>query len=137
MAKFNFLKRLITEDFNEDDQELIGKVASILNPAFEAITNALNNNLTLADNFNAQVKEITFIMGTSGVPSTELSFKSTLKGSCRAMIVSRVDNLTNSATYPAGGVFPSFSQSGDIITIKHITGLVSGSKYTIRVELAA
>lgn len=136
MAKFNFLKRLITEDFKKDDQELIGKIASILNPAFEAITTALNNNLTLADNFNAQVKEITFIMGSNGIPTTELSFKVSLKGNCRAMVITRVDNLTNSNTYPTEAPFPTFSQAGDTVTINHITGLTAGSKYNIRIELS-
>lgn len=132
MAKLGFLRRLVKEDFKPDDQEFISKVAFILNPAFESITNALNKNLTFTDNLNAQVKELNVTV-VSGQPIQALSFRSELKGSCKAIWCVRAENQTNTATYVSGAPFISFSESQGQILINHITGLQDNQEYKLRI----
>lgn len=133
MAKFGFLKRLVKEDFKKEDQAIIDKIAFILNPALESLTQALSNNLTFEENLNAQVKELELIVGSNGIPTSSVSFSSTLKGTCKGLMVVRVENLTNSVAYPSGAPFISFSDNAGQITINHITGLTAGNKYRLRV----
>jgi hypothetical protein len=52
MAKLNVTKRIVTEDFQKDDQALVSKLAFTLNSFFEQTANALNKNLTIEDNLN-------------------------------------------------------------------------------------
>lgn len=133
MAKLTFLKRLIKEDFKQADQELIGKIAFILNPALESITNVLTRNLTFEDNFAGQIKEVDLTVDASGKPINTTSFKSDLNGSCKNLIVTRAQNLTNTAVYPSSAPFISFSESNGQIFINNCTGLQANNKYRLRI----
>lgn len=133
-VSLNFLKKLIKEDFNKKDQDLIGKLAFIINPAIQQLINVLNNGLTLS-NLATQIKTISIQVDATGTPTSSLSFISTLSTQCSMIQVGRVLNLTNSAVYPSGGVLISFIESGDNIQIQNITGLSPG--YTWQITLVA
>ena len=132
MPNLGFLKRLIKEDFDQKDQELIGKVGSILNPALEAITNTLNKGLNLVD-LNTQIKDVSVEVNANGLPKSITSFKSDLKGKCSGLVVINAQNLTNTSTYPTTTPFISFGLDGDQIIINHISGLQANNKYTLKV----
>lgn len=133
MAKLGFLKRLIKEDFKSTEQEMIGKVAFILNPAMEAITNALTSGLTIEDNFNGNVKEIVVTVDAAGLPTSSTSFKSGLKLPVKNLIVTRAINLSNSTAYPTSHPFINFTDNGGQITINQVSGLQANNKYQLRV----
>lgn len=132
MAKLGFLKRLVKEDFKKEDQDIISKIAFILNPALESITNSLNNSLTFAENMNAQVKDLT-VEVKSGKPVQDVSFRSTLKGLCRGIICIRASNLSNTNSFPTSSPFLSFTEDMGQITITHISGLQDNEKYSLRI----
>lgn len=133
MAKIKTLPRLIAEDFDQQNQELISKIAFVTNPAFEQIVQAFNKNLTVEDNLNMQVKDLEITVDSGGVPITTTSFKSSLRGNAKGLIVIRVDSLEKTQVYPTSSPFITFSESAGQITINHVTGLVPNSKYQIRV----
>lgn len=132
MAKLGFLKRIITEDFPKDSQQLVSKLAFILNPALEQIVQAMANNLTFEDNIASMVKDITVEVGVDGKPISGGGFQSTLKGVCKNIIIVRAINLTNSNVYPSGCPFISWEEDSKVINIKHITGLQANNKYRLR-----
>lgn len=128
----SFLKRLVKEDFSKKDQELIGKVAGVLNPALAQITLILNKGLTISD-LNTQTKDLTLQVDADGNPISEVSFASALGGKCGMLQVGRAQNLTDSTVYPSGGHSVSFSEKNGQIIINNITGLPVNYKWLIRV----
>jgi hypothetical protein len=130
-ANLSFLKRLIKEDFEKKDQELVGKIAFVLNPALQQITNILNHGLTIAD-LNTQVKDLEITVDSSGFPTTDASFKSTLRGRCSQLTIGRAQAV-NATVYPTGAPFPSYTEINGQIVINHITGLPADTRFTIRV----
>jgi hypothetical protein len=132
MAKLGFLKRLIVEDFNKDDQRVAGKIAYVFNPSMEQLVQALTNGITFEDNIASQVKEITITVDAAGKPISNTSFKSTLKGQCKNIIVTRANNLTNSAVYVTSCPFISWTEDQGQIMIDHVAGLVAGNKFQLR-----
>lgn len=133
MAKISEFKRLIKEDFNKDDQDLIDKLAFTVNPALETIAQALNKNLTFEDNINSQIKDIEVTVNGDGRPLVNTSYKSVLRGQTRSIIVMRAENLTSSSTYPDGAPFISFIDNAGQVTIQHVTGLQANNKYRLRI----
>lgn len=133
MAKIKNLPRLIAEDFEEENQDLIGKVAFVMNPAFEQLVQAFNKNITVEDNLNMQVKDVEITVNSKGEPTTTTSFKSSLKGTTKGLVVIKVDSLEKTTVYPTSTPFITFTESDGQVTINHVTGLVPNSKYQIRV----
>lgn len=134
MAKLFQFKRIVVEDFDKDDRGLITKLAYPLNLALESMFNALNKNLTLEDNFNAQVNIIELNVDENGTPRTNGSFRSNLKTPIKTIKVGRAQNLTNPNTYPTTAPWISYSQDGTTVTINNISGLQSGNNYRLTIE---
>lgn len=133
MAKIKNLPRLIAEDFDEENQDLINKLAFVTNPAFEQIVQAFNKNITIDDNLNMQVKDLDLIVDSRGVPTSTVSFKTTLKTSCKGLMVIRAECLEKTISYPTSAPFITFSESEGQISINHISGIPANAKYRIRV----
>lgn len=132
MPNLGFLKRLIREDFNKDDRDLVDKIASILNPALEQIVIILNKGLAMSD-LNTQEKDIELTVDASGFPLNNTSFKYELKSKCRMVMVGRAQAINVNGVYPTGGHSVSFTENGGQITINHITGLPANQKFLLRV----
>lgn len=70
-------KRLVTEDFKSDDQELVSKLAYVLNPFLEQMTNAMNSSITVSDNLDMDYKDIIVTVDSLGIPVNNVSFQTT------------------------------------------------------------
>ncbi len=130
----SFLKRLVKEDFNPKDQDLISRVSSVFNPAIDQISRILNKGLTISD-LNIQVKQFTIIVDESGNPTSNISVASTLNGKCSQFMVGKAQNLTKPTTYPTTAPFVSFSNDGAQIIINNVTGLSSGDRWQLTATL--
>lgn len=126
-------KRIITEDFDKDYQELVSKIGYSLNNYIDSLQQALNKNLTIDDNLNQNLLDIKVIVDTNGLPTIQSQLKISLKGNCRGIIVVNVKNTTNTNVYPTSTPFVSFEQvTSTLINIKHITGLIANNTYELR-----
>ncbi len=126
----SFLKRLIKEDFNTKDQDVISKLSSVFNPAIDQISRILNKGLNVND-LNTQTKQINIVLNANGTPTNPTTFASTLSGRCNMVMVGRVQNLTNPTTYPTSGVIISFTLDGNQVVINHVTGLNSTDQWQL------
>ena len=97
--KTGFLKRLVTEDFKKDQQDLVSKIAYILNPALESITQILTKNINVSDNLNGQLKDIQIQTNADGTVRSGASFTSGVAGNTQAILVVKADNVTDSTKY--------------------------------------
>jgi len=131
-------KKLIKNDFNEDNQALVEQLAEVINYNFETSFNALNKNLSLGDNLNVLVKDIEVTVDSSGIPITSIKFTSSLKPArpIGSLVIDQI-NLTNSLVYPTSGIVISYSEVKGIVTVNHITGLPAGNKFKLKVVFFA
>ena len=132
MSRLPTFKRLITEDFEEEDRKLVTKIAYVLNTAFEDVFNALNKNLSIEDNLNLVKRDITVTVDASGVPISPLTVKSNLATTCRGMIVIKAVNNTDPSVTPTGTPWITFSDNSGLISISKISNLQADNSYTLR-----
>lgn len=131
MAKLNVTKRIVTEDFDKEDQALVSKLAFTLNSFFEQVAQGLNKNLTIEDNLNMEVKDVVLTVDALGIPTTTAAYQSSLRTKVRGHVILTARNLTDSTLYPTGAPFISYVQNEKLVTIQHVTGLQSGNSYRL------
>lgn len=130
--KLSNFKRLISTNFEEEDQKLIEKLGFSLNDGIDNLYFALNNRLTFEDNFFATVKDIEVTVDSTGIPTTRTSILLGNNNPVKGTFVISATNKTNSTGYPTSAPFISFSQNGTSLFIDNITGLVANNRYVIK-----
>lgn len=131
--KLKSYRRLITQDFEEEDQKLIEQMSSPINNAFNELYFTLNGRTSLRDNLFCTIKEIEIIVDANGKPNVTTSFILDKQGQVIGTDVLDAKNLTNSALFPTGKPFISFIQNGNSVIINNITNLQANNRYFIRV----
>lgn len=121
------LKRLVKEDFDSDQYALIDKLGFILNSGLEPLYLAANKNITITDNLNQQLQNITTKVNSAGSPINTLQIKYLLKTTCQGI------HIINCTPTPTAAPWPTWEQTGaGVITISNIKGLASGTEYTLK-----
>jgi hypothetical protein len=134
MAKISGFKRIIKEDFSEENQEIADKVGYSVNSFADEIIKALNGNLN-EDNLVDKSKSLTVTVDGSGTPKEKLIFKTGLIKKAEGLLVIRAENLTNPNVYPTSAPFLSFSENNGLITVNNITGLQADYKYRLKIKI--
>lgn len=133
MAKLANLKRILKEDFNKEDQDTIDKLAFVLNPFLEQISNAFNKNINI-DNLSREISIIN-VQNALGVLNTSVQLKTNLNSKIVGITVIRADNLTDPTLYPTQTPFVSWTLNGKIITVLNVTGIQDDNKYQLTLEV--
>ena len=123
-------KKITTEDFPPDQQQNIGKLAFPINSFSEQVRNLFDGNVDFL-NLNQELVTVKITVNGSGIPTTSNKVKSNLRTKAAGYVCIRAFNLTNSANYPTSTPFINFTQSGNIVTINQISGLVANEKYSL------
>jgi hypothetical protein len=131
--QMSFIKKLIKEDFSQQFQDMIGKIAFVVNPAFQNIQSILNNGITLEDNVNCVIKSLTLSVDSTGVPTSPISFSTGLTSKVAHLIVTNCVNQTNPTVYPTGAPFISYVDNSGTLTINNITGLQAKNTFVITI----
>lgn len=125
-------RRIITQDYQDDDQELVEQLGSNINDSFNSVYSALNKRLSFTDNISATVKEIVVTLDSNGIPQQLTRFSVDVPNVAVVQVLcGRARNLTNPNTYPTAAPFVSFTQNGNTIVINHITGLAPNQQWRI------
>lgn len=134
MSKLATYKRIITSDFEDDDKALIEQLAFPVNDGFNALYFAVDGRISLRDNILCTVKDVDVVVNAAGNPLGATSFnldKTNVQVmGCQVIYAA---NQVNSAAYPTGQPFISFSQSGNSVIINNITGLQPNQRYKVRI----
>jgi hypothetical protein len=123
--KLTNIKRLLVEDFSSQSS-WIGQLLTVLNQFIENVTQALSKGLTVTDNMDAEIREITFLA------SETVSFKVNTRNRPKGVLVSRFETVSGSA--PTSAPFPvwSFNSADSTITINSwFGGLSATAKYRV------
>lgn len=134
MGKLAIPSTIRLEDYKEEDREMMEKLAGALNPFMEDVYRQLNGNLN-TDNLTRQIGNVDVRMNAAGVVVNQPQIKLRLKARVSGIQVISAQNLTNATTYPTTAPFISYTISGDLVTIKNITGLQASSEYRLVVEI--
>lgn len=126
MATVNNKKTLRVEDFGEDQKELVERLAFTINPFMDEVISAFNGRIDLS-NLTFEFKTFSLVV-ESGVPKTPTKFS--VDGRVLGIIVIKVNNLTNNNNLTAAP-FLTYSESGNLVTVKHITGLADSTNYRV------
>lgn len=129
MANVTNLKRLIKEDFPQEYQDLVDKIAFSFNPLTEQLTQAFNHGIDF-NNLNQEYTTFTLKVDASGVSTTSTELKHSLKTRIKGLHCIRAENLTDN-TPLNGAPFISFTTKNDIIQITQVTGLVADKQYRL------
>lgn len=126
-------KRLYKQDYEVIYQKLVDQLGVSLNIGLENLYSAVNKNLTLKDNIKCTVRDLSITVDTNGNPTSSTQFSLDISGQIVGTQVIYAINTTNSAVYPTGGIFISFTQTTTGVLINNITGLPANQAFTIRV----
>ena len=129
MANIGDIKRLQTQDFPKDQQDLVSKLAYAINPFMENVVGAFSNAIDFT-NLNQQIASFSITVDSTGKPIASTSIKYTLKTSLQGCVVISAMNSTDS-TPLTSAPFISYSVSSNQVGISSITGLVANKKYNI------
>ena len=133
MSTIDTPKRILADDYPQEDRETVEKLGNTLNYFMEQTTNTINGRLDF-ENLNRQLIEITVIANADGtlIRPTQFVAPQGLVGTN----VLRAVNTINAVNFPLGGQNISFSSNGQgTYTIQHITGLRPGETFLISLEL--
>jgi hypothetical protein len=125
-------RRIITQDYSEDDQELIEQLGGTVNDSFNSIYSALNKRINFTDNIASTVKELVVTLDSNGIPQQLIRFNVDVPNTPVVQVIcGRARNITNPGVYPTAAPFVSFTQNGNTIIINHITGLAANQQWRI------
>jgi hypothetical protein len=133
MAKLSNYRRIYKKDYPETFQEAIDILAITVNQSFDEVYQALNKNITFADNINATIATISVSVDANGTLLNSASFKlNTGQTSVQGIIViNATATVANSAVWPTSGVFVGFSAAKDIVTLSKVQGLQASITYQL------
>lgn len=131
--KLNNIKRIRTEDFPQEDRVLINKLSFALNPFLEQMGTIFNKSIDF-DNLNREALTVTIELDAQGIPKTLSQIKTVLKTRIRGFNVIRAENLENDNTYPTSSPFITYTQTGELITIVHVSGIPADKRYRLSLE---
>lgn len=132
MARIPDLKRIAVEDFPQEYQDLVRRLALPINSHIEQVRSAFAGNIDFT-NLSQEIRTLNFTTNSNGQPITELSFKSSINKRVEGMIPVSLNITSSNTQFPTQYPFLSFSQNGEIITISNIAGLQPETSYNLTV----
>jgi hypothetical protein len=121
-------KRINAEDFTDDEQVMVEKIAFSVNTFMEEVFTALSQRINITDNLNqAQVTITNVKVDANGDLINSKSFKSNISGNVKGLHVIR----TFGTDYVNSSPFIDFTENAGIIKINNIKGLVADTIYKL------
>lgn len=135
MASPPSISRFYSDDYKEAPSWFKNTFLTTLNLFAFPVYNALNKNLTVADNLNEATTMIT-VTGNSVAADNTASFLNPIQGNPQGVTVINVQ-ITGTATqtYPSSAIQVFWTFDGTSIRIGAITGLSNGVVYDITLKV--
>jgi len=121
--KLSNIKRIVKEDFADDDQAVAEKMGYVINAVFDQLAQGFNKGIDF-DNLNQEILSITTEVDINGIPKSKTSVKVSLKTSIKGLICIRA-LAKNPAIYASSTPFLSYeiNSTESTLLIKNIAGL--------------
>jgi len=130
--KLSSIKRIVKEEFEKDYQDLIDRLSFLINPVFEQLKAIMDKGITLADNINCDIKDISVTVDANGIPLPALQVP--IRARSLGLVVMRA-TPANSVILPTGAVYVQYDDAEGTIAIRKVTGLQPNTRYTLRLVI--
>lgn len=128
------IQRLKTEDFPEEQRDLVERIAVSLNGFVEKMIFLLSKRVDFK-NLNQFVSTINVVSGstntTDGSLKTPVTIKTDINGRIIGVSLINLANKTNSLAVPTSQPYISYSINQNLLTIQKIYGLNNTSEYSL------
>lgn len=134
MPKLSDIRRIIPEDFEEEQQELVEKIGGSYNEFADELYQVVNGQLDF-DNMERRKISVEVIFLESGAPKSAVNINSGLS-SVSILYVGKVDNLTSPSAKLSQSPYIDWTHQGSgRVKINYGLGFSPGAKYRLTLEL--
>lgn len=132
MAKIGSAKKILSESFEAEDQQMAQILGGILNPILESIVQAMNKRLNVADNLDQEIVRIGVRVNNGNIIDG-LQVRTSLPQVVGAVVI----NVTGRQGVLPSGVVQAqgISKAGNILNIQQLTGLEDDGQFTVTLLL--
>lgn len=135
MAKLNNTRQIRAEDFQDEYNQLVSQLGSILNSFMQEVVELSDGRVDF-ENRVENIKTFEISVDSNGIPIQSPFKINGEKFGIRGMQVIRAYNLTNSTGYPTGQPFINWIPAGgNLFQVLNITNLRPNEKYQITVVI--
>lgn len=132
MARISNVRRISTEDYQGEDQQLIERLALNLNPFMQEVTDVVNGKLDF-DNLSFNIIQATFTVDSNGTPVGTNQLNTGVTNPTGFQVISARNNV-NSIAYAEGQPFISFTPQGNgIVKIENISNLIANNSFLLTI----
>jgi hypothetical protein len=128
------IKRLKSEDFPEEQRELVDRIAGSLNDFVEQTIFLLTKRVDFK-NLNQTIASVNITSGstntTDGSIRSPVTIKTDINGRIVGTVLINLVNKTNPIALPTNQPFVSYTINQNLITIQKVYGLNNTSEYTL------
>lgn len=133
MALLPTFKRLNTNDYKPEEQDLVEQLGLTINDGMQSVYDALNRKLTFEENFLGAIKDVQVSVDATGKPRNLTTLITGLSSAPRGITVIQAENLTNTQVYPTGSPWVSYNVINNGIQIVNVTNLQTNNIYRLRI----
>jgi hypothetical protein len=133
--KLDNVKKLLADDFEEDDRELVDGIGLIINPFMTNVADLLNGQVDFA-NLKQEVVTFSVQVASDGTPTQALTLSTKKFKSIQGLVTIQVKSSSSTTSGLTSAPFVDFTLVGTgSIKVNKIFGLASGTKYQVTVML--
>jgi hypothetical protein len=134
MPKLSDIRRIVPEDFKDEDRESAEKIAGSYNEFADEVYQVINGQLDF-DNLARNKVVIDIAFQADGTPVVPTSVKTSLN-SVSMVHIGNIQNMTNSSERLASSPFLGWTYTGSgFVKLNYGLGFSVGKKYRITLEL--
>lgn len=133
MSILNNPRDINPQDFPEETQQTVEKLAYIINPFMQEVVNLSNKNIGF-ENLSFNLISISIEVDSSGKPLQVNKMNVGNMTNPKGTIIIDAINLTNAANISNQAPFLYFTSTGtNFVTINKIVGLIPNNKYQLNI----
>lgn len=125
-------KRIVVEDFKQDQRESISKLAEIINPFMEDVVELVNGNIGI-DNLVRTIVKIDITVDTNGKPQGVSQINTGLQTYSGSKIINTQAVSGGDSLISAPYIDCTYQGNG-LVKVNKIYGLVTGKKLRVTIE---
>lgn len=131
--KLNNTRQLRAEDFDNEYEQLISQLGSILNSFMQEVVELSDGRVDF-ENKVETIRDFEITLDENGNPAQGKFNINLNKANIRGITVVRAINVTNSTAYPTTAPFITWTPiGGSSVQINHVTGLLANNKYRLTI----
>ena len=128
-------KRIYTNDYSEQNKQLVDQLSFPINNGIESLYQLTNNSINLRDNAAATVTDnLVVTVDANGIPTSSVTYPLKLTTAVDGIqVISAVSNQASGApVYPTSGVFVTGTTNQGKMVVNHVAGLPANISFTLR-----